>query len=253
MSYTTIERVREISWFDNITNIPDALVSVKMEYAKSLIDSFISTTYSLPIASHKTNTITFSWTATGAGTMVITINSVNYNVSIVTADTASQVADKFRLVAQTSADFIIDDSYWSGEVVHITSLDCTGNEALAIAQVTVDPIADVQDISATWWVILNRYPKILDYLNAEIAAILLLNDNYWVEAQDTPKDGFRRLEEIKVMLWGKDGVPYRIFDDICNTELSASDTSLPSFYPNETSRTDEDDPTAPQIGMNDLF
>ena len=79
--YTTIERIRTLSGFDNSSNITDENIKSKIIIASGMVDSAIGYLYSLPLSYRYQNTLTFSGTAT-TGTMNITINGTDYPLSV---------------------------------------------------------------------------------------------------------------------------------------------------------------------------
>lgn len=79
--YTTIERIRTLSGFDNSSNIPDENIKSKIIIASGMVDSAIGYLYSLPLSYRYQNTLTFSGTAT-TGSMNITINGTDYPLSV---------------------------------------------------------------------------------------------------------------------------------------------------------------------------
>lgn len=107
--YTTIERVRTLSGFDDTTNITDENVKSKIITATGEMNSAIGYRYSLPVLYRYQNKLTFSGTGSGSGTLAIIINGTTYNVSVAAADSASDVADKFRIAVASNTDFYVDD------------------------------------------------------------------------------------------------------------------------------------------------
>lgn len=105
--YTTITRVRTLSGFDDTTNITDENIKSKIIIATGMVDSSIGYIYSLPIAYRYQNTLDFSGTAT-KGSMDITINGVAYSLSVTSGQTASQIADIFRMACANSTHFTTD-------------------------------------------------------------------------------------------------------------------------------------------------
>lgn len=79
--YTTIERIRTLSGFDDSSNITDENIKSKIIIASGMVDSAIGYLYSLPLSYRYQNTLTFSGTAT-TGTMNITINGTDYPLSV---------------------------------------------------------------------------------------------------------------------------------------------------------------------------
>jgi len=246
--YTTIEKVRELSGFDDTVNITDTVVRGKIITASSMFDSAIRGRYSLPLFYHRSNTLTFSGTATGNATMTIVINGVDYNLSILNLMTASQVADLFRDL--TSTDFAID-RFYGEEQVKIISKSCSSADS---SQVTVSNAPLTAGISVAIGTIQDSYPAIVDQVVADIACALLLIDNYGVESADTNKDGYNRMDRINETLLklqgnSKDGFKIDLYDEVCNQELLISNSSKPSYLPsNATAET-----TSAKFTINQVF
>lgn len=256
--YTTIPQVRELSGLDDTANVPPSVVSGKIQIAGSMLDSSVAERYQLPLSFHKQNSITFTGAGTGSDTMTITINAVNYDIAITTGLTPEQAADLFRLAAETSVDFITDNVSGSPTVI-IISKAANDDLPMANAQVTIGSAGGtVQGITGTGATITPRYTPIVEQIVAEIAASLLLMDNYGIEAEDTPKDGEARMDRINDLLQKLQGVHdsgqiIRLFDEVTNDELVSSSISLPSFFPDNASAADASDPTGPKVGINQVF
>lgn len=254
--YTTVSKVRSISGLKDTTNISSELISSKIDDAMGIVNDSLSSVYTIPFTPHYQNSITFSGTATATGTLVITVNSVAYNVSVVNGDSASTVADKFRSAALTSVDFVTD-SVGAGEKVTFISKNCD-TSVDGIAQVTINNIVDVAGITTAQGIVSESYPKTIEWITAEIAASLLLRDNFGLEAQDTPKDGNARLAEAMEFLrsvqdQGETQPRVKIMDDICGVELTVTDDSVPLYEPNETTNSDTSNSTLPKFGINDKY
>ena len=91
---TTIAKVRELSGFDNETNITDAVVRGKISIAEGFVNGAVGKKYSLPIAYHRLNIITFTGTGSGSGTLTVTINGTGYAIAIVNTLTAERAAER---------------------------------------------------------------------------------------------------------------------------------------------------------------
>jgi hypothetical protein len=257
MSYTTISKVREISGFDDSDNIGDPIVKGKISAAEAMFDSAAAARYLLPFNYHKQNTLTFAGDGTGAGTMAIVVNGVTYNITISNELTASQAADLFRDAGSDSDDFIIGDAIGDGEEVLIISRTDSEDLTTALAEVNITSAPDTQGITATIGVRIDRYAPMIDQITAEIAASLLLMDNYGIEAQDTPKDGDRRMERINETLQKIQGVHesdviIRLFDEVDKSELTLTNV-MPEGLPNNTTNEDTEDPTAAKISINTVY
>lgn len=213
--------------------------------------------YALPLPYHYTNSIKFTGKCTANGTLTVTVNSVDITFSITNKDTAIAVADKFRIAAESSSDFITDE-LGSGSIVNILSKKSSTEKSAAYAQVNIGDITTVEGIGGTVAQRLKRYPVMIEQIAAEIATALLLIDIYGVESQDTGKDGQTRMEIINATLQKLQGVHeskqrINIFDEVTGAEI-ATTTSLDVIsYPNNTSDTDPTDPTSPRTWVNQEF
>lgn len=247
--YTSIDRVRTLSGFDDTTNITDENVKSKIVVASGMIDSAVGYKYTLPLDYHYQNTLTFSGTPS-TGTLPVVVNGVTYNVSVVTGDTLAQVADKFRVACELSAHFITDDLGMGAEVMIISR--STGSSGYAEVNIT-NPIDTY--VVTTVWTREKRYTPVLEQMTAEIATALLFIDEYGIEAQDTGKDWPTRMEAINEklqMLQGvhESGQVIRIFDEVTHREISLTSVGDISSYPNDTSELSTTDSTSPKVWMN---
>jgi len=257
MSYTTIASVRDISGLDNTTNIADSVVQNKIDTAVGYINGYVGAKYSLPLPYRRASTLTFAGTGTGSATMTITIDSVAYAIAISNGLTAAQAAALFR-VAVFGNDSFYFNAVETGASITIIS-KTKGNLDLTEANddVTIDSGATTQGISLTQTSLVNSYPSLIKSLTTDVAAALLLMDNYGIEAQDTPKDGEKRLNIAFGLLnqilgeEGKTGIS--IFDE-AGEELTRASGGLPSFLPNDTtSDSSYSDPTNAKITINQTF
>lgn len=255
--YTTIEKVRQISGFDDTTKITDEYVESKICDAAGIVDSSISTYYQTPVQGHIQNCIEFSGDATEDIQMDITVNSVTYSFDVANGDSSATVANKFRNAASSSVDFVTNP-VGSGSKALLVAKDCTGNQSLQMQQVTVDSISSVGGITTNVVGFSTYYPETLNWITAEIAADLILSDNYGVEAQDTPKDGNQRLVNamnfLKSFQEATETTPYmKIMDNICGTEIPNSTFSDPEYLPNEITNNNQSNPTTPNVGINTQY
>jgi len=253
--YTQISKVRELSGFDNSTKISDSVVLGKISIAESMLDAAISERYTLPLQYHRQNTLVFSGTGSGSGTLSVVINGTAYAVAITLNLTAAQAADLFRTACASSADFITDLAWGSATVVIISK---STTLVTANAQVNITSAGTANGITGTIGTRYDRYPPLVDQITAEIASALLLQDNYGVEAEDTPKDGNLKLKNLSTSLLrlqgaDKDGLMMRIIDEVTKIEILESSGTECGFFPDDTSDEDEDDPTAHKLGINDKF
>lgn len=253
--YTTVSKVRELSGFDNDTNIGDAVVLGKISTAEGIVSSAVGQRYSLPIAFHRSVTITFAGTGTGAGNMTITINGTNYVVAITNGMTATRVAELFRTAAKDSDDFIVQ---LNGAVATLISKTTSSDISTADDEVNVTAAALTVGVTPTVGSRLDRYPLIIDQITAEIAASLLLMDNYGAEAENTPKDGEKRYTIAMATLsqiQGKkeDEAVLNIYDEVTGAEITSGSTDSPGFYPTDTSAEDDDYPTSARLTIHDKW
>ena len=258
MSYTNVSKVREISGFDDTTLVSDVIVKGKISSAEGMFDSAVASIYTLPFAYHQQNTLTFSGTGDGSGTMGIVVNDETYSITISLDLSASEAADLFRIAAIDSSDFKIVDSVGDGEQVLIVSKTDSSSLATSLAEVNITSAPTTAGISGAIGTRSSRYAPMMDQITAEIAASLLLLDNYGLEAQDTPKDGAARMERInetlqKIQQVHKSGQVIKLFDEITKEELTISTSASVNFLPNTSTNSDVDDPTSAKMGINDEF
>ena len=253
--FTLISKVREISGFENELKVRDSVVMGKVQNAQSIVESAAGKKYAMPLPYHRSRNIEFKGVGTGSATMTITINGSNYTIAVTTGMTASEAADLFRESALDNGDFITNTE-GNDEIVLIVSVTDSDTLATANAEVNVTASATAGGMEATVSTRVDRYPRVIDQVTADIAAGLLLIDNYGVEAQDTPKDGNMRLKNAYDMLARLQGdltPSLNIFDEVTGVELVASSIDIPVFLPNATTDEDEDDPTSAKLGINDVW
>jgi len=253
--FTLISTVRQLSGFDNELNIRDSVVMGKIQNAQSMVESALGKKYALSLPYHRARNIEFKGKGTGAATMTITINGSDYTVAVTTGMTAAEAADLFRDAADGSADFQANTE-GNGEIALLVSLTDSDSLSTANAEVNVTASATAGGIEVTVSTRVDRYPRVIDQVTADIAAALLLLDNYGIDAQDTPKDGEKRLEMAMAtlkMLQGKEDPCMNVYDEITGVELGASSVDIPVFLPNNTTDEDDDNPTAPKLGINDIW
>ena len=260
--YTDIPKVRELSGLDDSTNIPDGIVKGKIVTATSMVNGAICQRYEVPVKYHRENQLTFTGTGSGAGTLTAVINGASYAITISSGLTAGQAADLMRDAMVGSADFITElynDAVNNSAVVTITSTSDSDNLATASAQVTIsDSGGTVAGTTSTAGTKIDKYPPLIDQLTAEIAAMLLLEDNYGVEAEDTGKDSEKRsarVDKILMQLQAKDdSLPdLKIVDEVTGIEITVSGGNDPGFIPNDTTDQDADNPTAAKATINQVF
>lgn len=255
---TTEAKVRELSGFDNSTNVTAATVRGKIAIAESMVNSAVGRRYSLPIEFHRSNTLTFSGTGSGSSTMTITINGTNYTFAVTSGLTASRAAELFRIATKTSTDFVTRLNGAEATIISVTATDGATDIDTADNEVSITSASTASGISAAIGTREDRYPPIINEIASEIAASLLLKDNYGAEAEDTPKDGDKRLAAINDQLkyiqgTSKDEIQINLFDEVTGVELSSGAADSPTFHPDDDSFDDSDNPTAPKIGINMTF
>lgn len=255
--YSSVSLVREFSGFDNSSNISDAVVRGKIDMADSMIDGKVSIRYQMPLTYRKENTIAFSGTASEDATMTVTINGTGYDISVSNGDTASEVADAVRsgLSAVTT---LHTDAQGAGGTVLLISDEDSSDTTTAAAQVNVSAVDAVAGLTITIGTVLDRYPPLIRQLSAEIAAGLLLMDNYGTEQDGRPTNGAERImraEELLNKIEGDIATDryQRITDEITKAELAINDETEVASYPNLASYNSTSDPTEPRVEITQRF
>mgnify|MGYP001567108090 CR=1 FL=1 len=248
MGYTTVTKVRQASGFVGNNNVSDAYVSAQITRADSIVNSFISSIYTLPLKKHYTQTVVFSGTGSGAGTLTMIVGGLSFAVTIASSLSASQAADRFRTAALNNVQFVTD-GLGSGATVNLYTID--GDDSAQLTITSTDP-QTVAGITATGGTVTEIAVPMVEYLSTEIACAQLLIIEYSAEAQGTDKDGYKRMAAAKAILKGIQSKLEKIFD-FASVELAMATTANLSFYPTELSRTDADDPTENRMTMNGDF
>lgn len=247
MAYTTVTKVRQSGGFVGNSNVSDSFISGQITKAEGKINTKISDVYSLPLSKYYYNTIVFSGTGNASDTLTITINGVAYAVAISNGLTASAAADLFRQAAEDSDHFVVD-GLGNGATVTLYSKE-GGDSGL----VTIDSNDSPQSgITATGGTVTETTVPFIEYLATEIAVAFLLITEYGADAQDTDKDGFKRLAVLEKDLKEIAEKKQKIFD-FAGNELTRSSTKTLRFYPTTASRTQDTDPTENRITMNKKF
>lgn len=251
MAYTTVTKVREEAGFVGNSNISDAQIDNVISLVQSEIDSSVSDVYSLPLPTFYKNTLTFSGAGTGSGTMTITIDSIDYALSITSGASASEVADLFRTAAtaESGKSFLVYDDLGHGSEVSIYSAN-QSEDSTDVTITSTDPDT-VQGVTMTGGTVLGVSIKLIESIATGMAAAKLLIREYGPEAQDTDKDGFKKLALYQEMLDKIQNKELKLID-FSGTELSGVDNKRIAFYPTEASRTG-DDPTENYFTRNQLF
>ena len=248
MTYTTVTKVRQTSGFVGNNNVTDAFISSLIIRAEGLINSYIGTVYTLPLEKQYFRTITFSGTGSGSATMTITIDGTNYTVAVTSGLTASAAADLFRTSGASSTSFVVD-ALGSGAMVTIYTY--AGADSTQLTITSTDP-QTVSGITATAGTVTEIAVPLVETLATEIATAYLLMTEYGAEAQDTDKDGSKRLEIWLDMLKNLQAKSEKLFD-FAGALLPLSAAGRIAFYPTELSATDDDDPTANFFQRNQKF
>lgn len=246
--------MRTLSGLSDETNIIDENIKSKIIIATGMINSAIWYIYSLPLSYRYQNTITFSGTASNTYSLNFVINWTTYTIGMVNGDTWSSLADKFRVVAWNSDDFYVDD-LWTWAVVYITSKSILSDW---YEEVNITSTTSHDGITTSSWTRVKRFPSVIEQITAEIATALLFIDVYWIEAQDTWKDGPTRMDRINETLqklqWSHESwQQIRIFDEYTHAEISMSTWNATLSYPNDTSDVSTSDSTSPKIFINKQF
>lgn len=262
--YTTVQKVREFSGFDDPSKISASVIAGKIAMADARINGALKSIYTLPLPYHRENTITFSGAGAGSGTLTITINSTNYDVAITSGLTASQAADLFRVAAKNSDDFItlsyVNDETNDAIVTIISKTDST-DLTTADAEVNITSAGSAAGMSSAAGTRQDRYPQAIEQLSAEISSALLFMDNYGIEAQDTSRDGVQRLERLEKTLKqiqnGDDNeLLIQIVDEVTGEEIPMLEGTQPQFYNTNVRSADTydgTDGTQPNVDINQNF
>lgn len=253
--YGSIALTREISGFADTINITDARIAGKISIADGMIDNALLYRYQLPLPYHRQCTLTFSGTVSGSGEISFSANGTTYTIGVTNGMSSSQVADMFNMVSST--DFI-QVAYGNSNTLTLISISDSTNLSNADAQVSVITPSPTLGITITASVRSNRYPPLITNLSSDLAAALLLQDEYGVEAENTPKDGFKRLRglnDVLMQLQGNSSPALRLFDEVTKVEFANSSYGNPRSYPNNasSSSTDPVTTTAPIAKINAVF
>lgn len=248
MRYTTVSNVRELAGFVGNSNVSDAYISSEITRAQSYINSYISDVYALPLGTYYKQTIVFSGTGTGSDTLTITIDGSDYDVAITNGLTASDAADLFRSAAADNSSFVID-GIGDGTTVTIYSID--DGDSTDVTITSTDPDT-VEGITATGGTVTAVAPPMAEALASNIAAAYTLITEYGPEAQDTDKDGFKRLAEWTDVLKRIAKKEEKLFD-FADNELPRSSTKRLKFFPKSGSEDDNEEEIVNQVTMNQKF
>ena len=233
--YSSIDLVREISGFQNTTNIPDSKVRGKIEIADSMVKGSLAHRYRLPLSYHPENHINISGEAAEAGTISVVVNSQNFSIDVELGEGAADIADKLRLAMRNNGAFITDP-VTSGVAVTLIAIKDSDLLVEANAAVTVGTITNPVDgvVIGVDFDLTKRFPPLVRQLSASIAAGLLLIDNYGVEQQGTSLDGTARVDEaVKILasIQGKKDIYTRVTDEITEQEIAQDARDGAASYP----------------------
>lgn len=246
--YTTVTKVRQVAGFVGNSNVSDAFVSSMITRSEGLVNSYLSDAYTMPLEKFYEQTIVFSGAGTGSSTMTITIGGESFAVTISSGLTASEAADLFRTATEDSAVLIVD-GLGSGATVTFHSVE--GNDSTQVTITTTDP-QTVSGITATGGTVTQVSVPLIENLTTEAGAAYLLMTEYGAEAQDTDKDGAKRLAIVREILEAIRKKKEKVFD-FAGVELARSDTFSIAFFPGDNA-TDEDGKTIKrQFKMNQKF
>lgn len=254
--FSTVSLVRDISGFQDATKVVNALIESKISTADGMIRGALAYRYQLPLIYRKQGVLTFSGTGTGIDDMDIVINGTTYTIGITVGLTATQAADLFRIEAAASTDFYID-TLGNGASVIITAKTDSDDLTTSLAEVTVTSALTTEAIALSS-IVQDCYPSMISNLSAEIATAFLFITQYGRQAEDTPKDGYAKLDTLQLLLGQlagteKEKVPLRVFDDYTELELALIGTEGPSFLPNATTDADSANPTSAKVSINTKF
>lgn len=246
--YASVTDVRKSSGFNNNTNITDAFVAGRITDAMGQIDSKISDAYQLPLPDFYEQTIAFSGTGTGSANLTITIDGNDYVIAVTNNMTAAEAADAFRTAALANTSYITDGL---GDGATVTFYSRDDDDSAGVTVTSTDP-QTVQGITATGGTVTTIAPPLIRLLATEIAAARMLIIEYGEEAQDTDKDGFKRLA-----LWEEDleliATKKKKLFNYAGEELARSTLGRLVFKPNDTTEVDADNPTDSRFTMNRKF
>lgn len=255
--YTSIDQVRQQSGLKDPNKIPESLIATKIQAAESLMAGALAQRYVMPLPSHRQSSITFSGSGSGSGTLNIVVNGVTYPLTITNLMTSQQVAS--QLVSVTSSDFVTYLDSFGSKVTLVSKKDSL-DPILADAQVTIAPPSPVAGITSAVGLRLDRYPPIVSLICAEIAAILLLNDNWGIEVENTAEDVTRRLKLVdsflaKLKVSESDDTSSFLVDELSFEIIPLRESSeySASSYPNPQSDASPINNTLPFVTMHTSF
>lgn len=252
--YCSVDQVRISSGLKNANRIPAENVFKAIVEACTLVNSALVNKYILPIPYHRECDLTFSGTGDSSGTLNITVNGTVYPIAITNLMTAAQVATAFYLVS--SQDFYtLYDSV--GNKVKIISKSDSANLVVADAQVTVTTPSPTAGITVAVSARLDRVIPFVSELTSDIAAAILLDNNYSLEAENTTADSTKRWERINDFLnrlasiTGNTSI--RLVDEFTQQGIGLRELGGPSGLPNYTTNDSRYGSTEPIVRMDHDF
>lgn len=252
MSYTSVTKVRQEAGIVGNSNITDARIMNYMTLVDNEIDSYLVDVYTLPLPVFFENTITFSGTGSGSATMTITIDSLDYDIAVTSGLSDSGAADLFRTAAsnESDKDFVVFEGLGSGEIVTIYTLGQSGT-ATDVTISSTDP-QTVQGIISTGGTVTATPVKVIEAISSGLAAARLLIAEYGPEAQDSDKDGFKKLALYQDMLNQIQGKELKLFD-FAGNELPRSSNKQLKFFPGANSEDANEEDITDQFTINAKF
>lgn len=247
MAYTTVTKVRRDAGFTGNSNVSDSLISLMVQGAEADVNAKVSDVYSMPLPLFFENELVFTGTANADATLSVVVGSDTYSVSVTNGQTASQVADAFRLEVLDATDpSFVCDNLGSGAAV--TILAKTSSVAASEVQATSD-----SDSGLSWATDALRQvgPPLIEMITRGKASGLLLMQEYGAEAQNTDKDGTALFDMYNSLLDDVQSKKLKVLDP-SGSEIAVSSTQALDFFPTEASRTG-DDPTANKFTTNGQF
>lgn len=101
---------------------------------------------------------------------------------------------------------------------------------------------------------LSETPAMIENISAQLAAAMILLDEYGVETEETDKDGEKMWERALAVLEMIQKRELKIISDTTGTELSLAGRTQPSFSPNNITQVATDtSSTVNKFSMNDVF
>lgn len=240
MHYTTIAKVREHSGFLDTTKVTNERITRYIARATNLVNSYLSRVYVLPLPVFWEETIVFTGTGTGTGTFTMTWGAHSVSFTVTNGMTAVQAANLFRtaILNSTTLPFTTNDQNDSTSPTVTIRAISQDNES---TDVTPDAVVIQSGITGTPGTATPNQDGYVEYLVTECTTAMLFIAEYGAEAQDTDKDGFKRMallkEDLKLLatkeelLLDGEGLPFPF-----------SRQSRLQFFPRDGSLDENDEP-----------